>query len=367
MFYMDISFLIPSAEKMAFRARRIRQRLCRPFPIALLFCLVVISGVPLIARNVQASEAILRDHLLMPEDIAAPGPICGGNDDLATPPCSPAPEKAAEERIPRIIHQTYKTAQVPEKWLVAYNSCKEIHQAGNWTHMLWTDDAATAFIAAKYPWFLAAYSAYPYAIQRADAIRYFLLHHYGGIYLDLDVGCRRDLAPLLQYNALFPKTAPWGVSNDVMASAQAHPLFQHLISRLVPSNHFFGTKYPTVMFSTGPVFVTRQLVAFLRRHRASPDSATTTTTPIRILHPTLYSASEHSFFAHYRGSTWHGDDVKVTVFVWHHKASITAVLSVLLLSVYLLSSPRRYGRWLGVLEHSTAALSARTTDTTTVT
>ena len=78
-------FLIPSAGKMGFRAGRIRQCLCRPFPIILLFCLVVISGVPLISRNIQTSEAILRHHLLMPQDIAAPGPGCDGTDDLANP------------------------------------------------------------------------------------------------------------------------------------------------------------------------------------------------------------------------------------------------------------------------------------------
>ncbi|KAJ3896091.1 hypothetical protein GG344DRAFT_72572 [Lentinula edodes] len=47
---------------------------------------------------------------------------------------------------------------------------------------------------------------YKYAIQRADAIRYFVLHHYGGVYLDLDVGCLRPLDPLLVYPVILPKT-----------------------------------------------------------------------------------------------------------------------------------------------------------------
>jgi len=38
----------------------------------------------------------------------------------------------------------------------------------------------------RYLWFLETFDAYPYPIQRADAIRYFVLHHYGGIYIDLD-------------------------------------------------------------------------------------------------------------------------------------------------------------------------------------
>jgi mannosyltransferase OCH1-like enzyme len=39
---------------------------------------------------------------------------------------------------------------------------------------------------SRYPWFLETFDGYPYPIQRADAIRYFVLHHFGGIYIDLD-------------------------------------------------------------------------------------------------------------------------------------------------------------------------------------
>ena len=33
---------------------------------------------------------------------------------------------------------------------------------------------------------METFDGYPYPIQRADAIRYFVLHHFGGIYIDLD-------------------------------------------------------------------------------------------------------------------------------------------------------------------------------------
>ncbi|KAF8827977.1 hypothetical protein HHX47_DHR4001039 [Lentinula edodes] len=46
------------------------------------------------------------------------------------------------------------------------------------------DDSSREFIAEHYPWFLDTFNDYKYAIQRADAIRYFVLHHYGGVYLD---------------------------------------------------------------------------------------------------------------------------------------------------------------------------------------
>lgn len=45
------------------------------------------------------------------------------------------------------------------------------------------------FIAKEYPWFLETFDNYPHNIQRADAIRYFVLAHYGGTYIDLDDVC----------------------------------------------------------------------------------------------------------------------------------------------------------------------------------
>jgi inositol phosphorylceramide mannosyltransferase catalytic subunit len=48
----------------------------------------------------------------------------------------------------------------------------------------------------EYPWFLETYDSYLYAIQRADSLRYFLLAHYGGIYLDLDDVCDFLRSPL---------------------------------------------------------------------------------------------------------------------------------------------------------------------------
>ena len=61
--------------------------------------------------------------------------------------------------------------------------------------MLWTDADSRKFLVEHYPWFVPIFDAYPYPIQRADAIRYFILHHFGGIYMDLDVGCLRRFDP----------------------------------------------------------------------------------------------------------------------------------------------------------------------------
>ena len=56
----------------------------------------------------------------------------------------------------------------------------------DYEYKLWTDAGSREFIATEYPWFLDSFDNYDYPIQRADAIRYFVLAHFGGIYIDLD-------------------------------------------------------------------------------------------------------------------------------------------------------------------------------------
>jgi mannosyltransferase OCH1-like enzyme len=91
--------------------------------------------------------------------------------------------------IPKIIHQTWTNTTIPPLWKQAQQSCLSKHE--DWQYMLWTDAKATHFIATEYPWFLETWQSYEFNIQRADVIRYFVLAHYGGIYLDFDkVSCQ---------------------------------------------------------------------------------------------------------------------------------------------------------------------------------
>lgn len=59
---------------------------------------------------------------------------------------------------------------------------------------MWTDAKSRELIATEYPWFLNTFDNYSQPIQRADAIRYFVLAHFGGVYIDLD-----DVCSILSY------------------------------------------------------------------------------------------------------------------------------------------------------------------------
>ncbi len=88
--------------------------------------------------------------------------------------------------IPKIIHQTWKTSEIPEKWKSSTDKYKLLVNDG-WEYRLWTDADNRQLIEQDYPWFLAKFDSYEYPIQRADAVRYFILHKFGGVYSDLDI------------------------------------------------------------------------------------------------------------------------------------------------------------------------------------
>lgn len=178
-------------------------------------------------------------------------------------------------------------------------------------YMLWTDASSREFIANNYPWFLTTFDEYTYPIQRADAIRYFVLHYHGGIYLDLDVGCLRPLDPLLVFPVILPKTIPVGVSNDLMFAEKGHPFLLQTINNLIAFDYSWVINYPTVMFSTGPMFLSAQYGQWTGSHHPTAELPGG---EVRILPKSLYGKNAkpeeapHSFFAHYYGSSWHADD-----------------------------------------------------------
>ncbi|KAI0322482.1 nucleotide-diphospho-sugar transferase [Amylostereum chailletii] len=253
-----------------------------------------------------------------------------------------------EERIPRILHQTWKSETLPQRWKEVAQGCRELMP--DYEYMLWTDASSRDFIAKEYPWFLDTFDSYPYPIQRADAIRYFILHHYGGVYLDLDIGCLRRVDPLLVYPVILPRTIPVGVSNDLMFAEKGHPFMAQTIHNLVTFNHDWILNYPTVMFSTGPMFLSAQFGLYSASHPGTPDDPAG---EVRILPKSLYgknakpSEAPNPFFEHFYGSSWHSDDAAFIAFLGHWgKALMWLGLALLVVSMiklgYTSGKQRRY-------------------------
>ena len=172
--------------------------------------------------------------------------------------------------IPKIIHQTWKDQHIPKQWSVSVQSCKQKNT--NYKYILWTDEGLELFLARNYPWFLKTYHSYPYIIQKIDAARLFVLYHYGGIYMDLDIVCLKSWDHVLRnrttYDNILVETTPWGVTNYIMATKPRDPFIWYLIEGLQNSqNKWYIIKYTTVIFSTGPMMVSDRLLSWSNPHK----------------------------------------------------------------------------------------------------
>ena len=237
--------------------------------------------------------------------------------------------------IPKIIHQTYKTEDIPEHWKEGRQKCLDLHP--DYKYILWTDEMAYEFIKEEYPWFLDTFENYKYPIERADAIRYFILSHYGGVYIDLDDGCERKLDPLLAFPAFLRKTSPLGVSNDVMGSVPSHPFFLKALKSLKHYDKYWFIPYMTIMGSTGPLFLS--VIWKQYKRWGIPKNGT-----VRILQPAYYKMHSYSFFSITKGSSWHLDDAKLMKALENH--ILSCVVTGFIFGFFILYGEFTFYCWL---------------------
>ena len=246
-----------------------------------------------------------------------------------------------QTNVPLLMHRMWRDDSVldnnnndlPTNWSKAFVNCHKIYHEKNWTTILWTDESNLSFIKKEYPTFLPIYESYPYNIQRVDAARYFILYHFGGVYLDLDIGCKsnRDLSVLvntmahLNKTAMLPQTQPFGLSNDVMFASKRSPFFKKVMEALPSKIKWYGTPYLTVMYSTGPMHLS------LLYNRLSAEQQK----DVLVLPPELYTNRKTRYFKHLRGSTWHSTDAFIIKWMMRHWLSLSSLVLVLLLVVYI--------------------------------
>jgi mannosyltransferase OCH1-like enzyme len=167
--------------------------------------------------------------------------------------------------IPKIFHQTWKTSELPPQTAELTAVWKSLHP--DWTYKLWTDEECNEFVSSVYPEFEKKYKSFPYNIQRVDAVRYLILHTYGGVYMDL------DMFPLKSLDWLTSKTEfvvskepeeaakihgfPYIISNAFMASPVDHPFLAHLVEDMATHRSNFKDHTNHTLDTTGTFFMTR--------------------------------------------------------------------------------------------------------------
>ena len=174
-----------------------------------------------------------------------------------------------------------------------------------WEYRFWTDADLADFVRRRYPRLWPLFRSYPDAIQRVDAARYMLLHHYGGLYADLDLLCIHPLDDYRRHRVVLAPTTLGTYSNDLMMAAPGHPLFGRLVEALPAARRRWQRplvpRHWRVLLTTGSLFLTRttraspyrrQVTAFAPAHYHSHDA-------------------ERARVFHMRGDTWTGADSRI--------------------------------------------------------
>jgi inositol phosphorylceramide mannosyltransferase catalytic subunit len=231
--------------------------------------------------------------------------------------------------IPRTIHQIWgmrDKGEMPLHFQQSEASWKRHHP--DWKYMLWGPETVEQLIREHYPDFSDLYRRYPEWIQRADVARYLILHHHGGIYSDLDIICRRPFDELLDHKGILARTAPLGVSNDLMAAEQESTLFEQVIKSLEPQfdrwQHWYVPRHFRILLTTGSLFLTRVFGTFT-------DQKT-----IHVLTPELYGngTCQNPLVTHIPGNSWAEWDTYVFVFLhryWRWILGFGAFIAVIAL------------------------------------
>lgn len=95
--------------------------------------------------------------------------------------------------IPRVIHQIWFQGQNVniKKYKDCQKSCKKIYQ--NWDYILWDKKKIETMIKRDYPQYWKLYNIYPFMIQKIDIAKIFIMHRYGGVYMDMDMECLKEI------------------------------------------------------------------------------------------------------------------------------------------------------------------------------
>lgn len=158
-------------------------------------------------------------------------------------------------KLPYVLHQIWlggrpmplRLQQFGEGWRALYPG---------WEYRLWTERNLPPLINE------AAFYAAETPAQQADILRYELLYRFGGIYVDTDFECLRNVEPLLAGVTLFAACEAWNiVSIGILGAVPHHPLFKEAIEFLPASFH----SQERVSAQTGPQFFTSIVFNYIAR------------------------------------------------------------------------------------------------------
>uniref|UniRef100_A0A7S4DRE6 Alpha 1,4-glycosyltransferase domain-containing protein n=1 Tax=Lotharella globosa TaxID=91324 RepID=A0A7S4DRE6_9EUKA len=101
-----------------------------------------------------------------------------------TPPPQRGTPLRQPQSIPKIIHQTWKSADAVPNSVSAFMS-SWMHVNPEWTHIFWSDEDNRKLVEANLPMLLPVFDMLK-PVEQADISRILYLYYFGGVYADMD-------------------------------------------------------------------------------------------------------------------------------------------------------------------------------------
>lgn len=156
--------------------------------------------------------------------------------------------------IPKIIHQIWLQGydNLPSELKIYHTECQNINN--NFVHIFWTDDKIKNLLKNNFSEeYLKLYEFYKVPAQKADFARYIILYMYGGIYLDMDMICKKNLEIFLTNRIFFTESNDVldkiykRYQNSIVGAIPKHPLFLIIFKNMFIRKHSSND----ITYSTG--------------------------------------------------------------------------------------------------------------------
>ena len=246
-----------------------------------------------------------------------------------------------------IIHQVWfgvipdrKAAQKAFEDLKRYRD-SWVTKNSSWTYMCWGLDRCREFMKHCYPQHIEMYDSYLYHIQRCDAVRYFILHRYGGLYADMDYFCNRPWNEVMERypkdiylvetpNKLYNNVH---ISNSLMYSKAGHKFWSKMfieleINKTAP---MYYSRHITIMFTTGPGILNRVFNKYQTRYKLNYY-------PFKLFHPYGLSSDVISlncdpeiYAVHLGKGSWEKSDSSILIFLFQEHKILLFTIMVLVI------------------------------------
>jgi mannosyltransferase OCH1-like enzyme len=246
----------------------------------------------------------------------------------------------------KIIHQVW-FGIIPNRSVAkkAYEGLRKYRDSWltrntNWVYFCWNLENSRELIKRFYPQHIELYDSYSYHIQRCDAVRYFILHRYGGLYADMDYFCNVSWDKVAEEypNGIYLVETPNKVYNDIhvsnslMYSEPRHVFWSKMFIELelCKTAPIYYSRHITIMFTTGPGILNRVFNKYQTRYKLNYY-------PFKLFHPygltsdiITLNCDPEIYAIHVGKGSWEKSDSFILIFIYQEFRILLFIILLLI-------------------------------------